>query len=1473
MVFSLFAIICLSVTTIKAEKHNTHYNCSRQQVKTTDSNNNSGPSPASKFYTSNNGRTKAGAQKMEFSDWYAYNGSSLVSKLKETTDYPNQLKSLYDFEKAYGKYIFSSRNVESVAKAMYDISIAHTGDYSSGMYGLVCYLHAATYHEFFKKSVSIDDQAMRWYRLACESFTNNTNLYALTPESLSILDEFIVMVDNDKIRHKPAIISMIKKIMTNLVREKNWKQINDQSLMRSYSVMANRIYFYMFRGFQNGTVKDLINTIANDTEFFDLVAQIALDKDIASTEKLQFLQDNAIGELARAAAEVKLIPLVEGHLANIANKYERLHVNWLKCIEALNKYGDCAKFNLCKDLTALREELNNKLFPNTWSFDNGKMLIKTPLTYQQVEPLYYAAKEVEAQMYRILQTDESVLGDPNETLNMVIYGTLSDYRAYQTFLNNLSSDNGGIYIESQSTFYTYERTIQESTYSLEELFRHEYTHYLQGRYIENGFWGSTDFFKNARLTWFEEGMAEFMAGSTSSDGIRFRTSMMRNLRNDGEDRMPVNETIGANYSSGFKFYRYSYMIWLYLYKNQYQDMKILMDLIKNDDIAGFDSKVNSLKTSSSFQQKVNTFIDKWVNRSDDWWVPTTAYLPDNSLNIKSLQNIEIEFKNITGLQNISVVSDASTSISRFGIKGKLTSGKFDQELNAIIKSLNNDKYINNFDFLVGYYKNVNQNNADFYITGSLKDQNAINKTICDFEINTQVGLTGQEVVVTSTSRGYIKAYKWTAENAQIISVNDNQTKIIFPAAGKYNISLEITDNNQNKYIKTISNAVEIFDKATTQYCIPETISEYAYISSVQLADINNQNDNFNPKGYVYFSDKLSILVKGENNLLSVANSYPVVNSKTKAWIDWNQDGTFDNTEKVMDISGEGIHENTISTPLNATTGVTRMRVRFTISKELDSCEKNTYVGETHDYTIIVQDNFIIVDNEIPSTPENIIVSNINNNSALLNWTASTDNIGVKNYLIYVNNILAGSSLINSFELRNLNPSTNYNIHIVAVDTSNNKSLLSAITSFTSSDFIDNIAPSAPTYLAASEISQNSIKLNWNASTDNVEVLAYNIFMNTTKIFSGSTTNFIVNNLNADTQYTFFVKAIDNNNNVSLSSNEIRVRTLAEIDTTPPSIPDFVNVNNITESSLEIQWTASTDNQAIGEYQVFLNNNKIGTTNTTNFVCNNLLSNTNYSIQIKAVDTSYNESGFSLAVNATTLSSTNTYCHVQANNNVYEWIASVGMANFSNRSDKQKYSDFTNLESLVYPGTRTWISIEPGFISGQSYQENVRAWIDWNKDSIFDESEMIIDQTRNSSMGGWFDVPSNFSGSTRMRVMLQYGAKPEACSNITSGEIEDYTITTNRTKDAISKIINNFEYSTKANLKVYPNPCTDNITLEMPEEYIDANISIINSLGVIVSKIKADRLRKQIKTSHLPTGKYIILIQNKNKTISRHIIKN
>ncbi|CAM1343779.1 M4 family metallopeptidase [Tenacibaculum amylolyticum] len=90
---------------------------------------------------------------------------------------------------------------------------------------------------------------------------------------------------------------------------------------------------------------------------------------------------------------------------------------------------------------------------------------------------------------------------------------------------------------------------------------------------------------------------------------------------------------------------------------------------------------------------------------------------------------------------------------------------------------------------------------------------------------------------------------------------------------------------------------------------------------------------------------------------------------------------------------------------------------------------------------------------------------------------------------------------------------------------------------------DTEAPSIPTNLVASNITHNSVVLNWDASTDNKEVVAYDVYRWKKKIGTTTTTSFKVENLIANGNYGFSVKAVDHAGNVSEKSKPIKVKTL------------------------------------------------------------------------------------------------------------------------------------------------------------------------------------------------------------------------------------------------------------------------------------------------------------------------------------------
>ena len=77
------------------------------------------------------------------------------------------------------------------------------------------------------------------------------------------------------------------------------------------------------------------------------------------------------------------------------------------------------------------------------------------------------------------------------------------------------------------------------------------------------------------------------------------------------------------------------------------------------------------------------------------------------------------------------------------------------------------------------------------------------------------------------------------------------------------------------------------------------------------------------------------------------------------------------------------------------------------------------------------------DTENPSTPTNLIVTGSTSSTISLSWTASTDNIMVATYDIYLDGTLKTSSATNSATVTGLNPSTTYTFYIKAKDAAGN----------------------------------------------------------------------------------------------------------------------------------------------------------------------------------------------------------------------------------------------------------------------------------------------------------------------------------------------------------------------------------------------------------------------------------------------------
>lgn len=183
---------------------------------------------------------------------------------------------------------------------------------------------------------------------------------------------------------------------------------------------------------------------------------------------------------------------------------------------------------------------------------------------------------------------------------------------------------------------------------------------------------------------------------------------------------------------------------------------------------------------------------------------------------------------------------------------------------------------------------------------------------------------------------------------------------------------------------------------------------------------------------------------------------------------------------------------------------------------------------------------------------------------------------------------------------------------------------------------DTTAPSAPSSLTAPSKSNVTVNLSWNASTDNVGVVGYDVYRNGTLLgaTTGGTT-YNVTGLTPSTTYTFTVKARDAAGNVSAASNTLSVTTDAG-DTQAPTAPTGLTSTAKTDTSITLSWNSSTDNMGVTGYNIYNGSTQIGsTTGAVSITLTGLSPSTAYTLTVKAKDASNNISAASNAITVTT----------------------------------------------------------------------------------------------------------------------------------------------------------------------------------------------------------------------------------------------
>jgi PQQ-dependent dehydrogenase (s-GDH family) len=419
-------------------------------------------------------------------------------------------------------------------------------------------------------------------------------------------------------------------------------------------------------------------------------------------------------------------------------------------------------------------------------------------------------------------------------------------------------------------------------------------------------------------------------------------------------------------------------------------------------------------------------------------------------------------------------------------------------------------------------------------------------------------------------------------------------------------------------------------------------SLYLYIAA-KVTDANKFNDSANP----WDDDALEIYIDAENN---GGTAYGV--NDRQFMKEWNSSAIWEKNNKTTGIThnwsnitgGYAIEMQIAWSNMGITNPGAGFTIGFDVANDDDDNgstreSQKMWAGDANNwqYTQNFGDLVLVtgVDTQAPTAPTNLAASSITQSSLTLNWTASTDNVGVTGYDVFRNGTKINTTLVTTttYNVTGLTASTAYQFYVQAKDAAGNTSANSNTINITTPD---TQAPTAPTNLAASAVTQTSLTLGWTASTDNIGVTGYDIFRNGTKINTTlvTTTTYNVTGLTASTAYQFYVQAKDAAGNTSANSNTINVTTP---DTQAPTAPANLAASAVTQTSLTLDWTASTDNVAVTGYDVFRNGTKINTSlvTTTTYNVTGLFASTAYQFYVQAKDAAGNTSANSNTIDITT----------------------------------------------------------------------------------------------------------------------------------------------------------------------------------------------------------------------------------------------
>ena len=334
------------------------------------------------------------------------------------------------------------------------------------------------------------------------------------------------------------------------------------------------------------------------------------------------------------------------------------------------------------------------------------------------------------------------------------------------------------------------------------------------------------------------------------------------------------------------------------------------------------------------------------------------------------------------------------------------------------------------------------------------------------------------------------------------------------------------------------------------------------------------------------------------------------------------------------------------------------------------------------------------------------------------------------------------------------------------------------------------------------------------------------------------------------------------------------------DTEAPSDVTDLVASNPTDTTVQLQWTAATDNIAVSSYDIYVDGVNTYNTSNTMFTATDLSPDTNYCFTLKAKDGSGNESNFS-----------NQACEMTTNNGGSGEI-DIFFSEYIEGSSNNKVLEIANFTGatvnmsiytlkLSSNGNASW-STTYTFPPSTSIN-NGDVYVIANGGSTVCTSEYdnlnnaITSFNGNDAIGLFkndvlIDILGDFNSSSDYAQNTTLVRKPEVDRPTITFDINEWNSFGSNNCDDLgqhNQTLSNTEVSLN-DLKMYPNPIKGNTLFVSTNDQI--TIEIYDILGKLLLKQTINSEQNVINVSTLNSGLYLVRLMTDDRSVTKKLIK-